>query len=509
MTNQLIGSSERAGLREWLALAVLMLPVLLVAVDNTVLGLALPAIAADLHPSATQQLWMMDAYPLVLAALLLVMGNLGDRIGRRRLLLVGATGFAAISFLTSFAPSAGWLIAGRAGMAIFGAMLMPSTLALLRSTFAVPAERRLAIAVWTATFGAGAALGPLVGGVLLTAFDWGAVFWIAVPVLVPLLALAPLLIKESRNPAPGRADLLSVALSILAMGPAVLAIKEFAVQGPGLEPLLLAGFGAAVGVIFVRRQRLLAASAGRQPMLDVALFGIPAFRYSVLVNLLSMIAMVGFLFLVSQHLQLVLQLSPLDAALVLAPGALASIVAGFGVVFAVRRIPVRVAITAALLLSASAYLSIAIAGAGVSALVLAAAFTLLGLGVGAAETLSNDLIISSAPRDRAGAASAVSETAYEVGAVLGTALLGSVVTVAYRAHLYLPAGVDGVAADAAQGSLGGALDEAARIGGERGAALADAARAAFESGVTVTTALGAALMLAAAVIAWRGLRQAR
>ncbi len=499
-------TAPRAGRRQWAALAVLMLPVVLVSVDNTVLGLALPAIAADLHPSAAVQLWMMDVYPLVLAALLLVMGTLGDRIGRRRLLLVGATGFAVISAAAAFAPTAEWLIAGRAAMAVFGAMLMPATLALLRSTFHHAGERRIAIATWTATFGAGAALGPLVGGLLLSVFGWGSVFLMAVPVLVPLLALAPWLVAESRDPRPGRLDAPSIVLSVLAMGPVVLAIKEVAVHGLSLLPLGLAVAGLCLGVVFVQRQRMLITDPVRQPMLDIDLFRIPAFRYSALLNLLSLMAMVGFLFVVSQHLQLVLGMTPLAAALVLLPGGLVSMVAGFAAVRLVRRVSVRAAITGALLVSATGYGLVAVTGAGVPAAVIAVAFVLLGIGIGVAETLSNDLIVASAPPARAGAASAVSETAYEVGAVLGTAVLGGVVTMAYRAHITVPDGVGASAADVARGSLAGALDEAAALGTDVGDRLADVARAAFETGVGLTTGLGALLMLTAAALAFRGLR---
>ncbi|WP_420114011.1 MFS transporter [Pseudactinotalea sp.] len=496
----------RAGARAWAALAVLMLPVLLVSVDNTVLGLALPAIASDLHPSATEQLWMMDIYPLVLAALLLVMGSVADRIGRRRMLLLGATGFAAVSAAAAFAPSAAWLIAARGGMGIFGAMLMPATLALLRSLFLDDAQRRLAIAVWTATFSAGAALGPLLGGILLSAFGWGSVFLMAVPVLVPLLGLALWLIPESKNPSPGRVDALSVVLSVLAMGPVVLAIKEVAVHGLGLLPLTMAVAGVVAGIVFVRRQRALAARPDRGAMLDVGLFRIPGFRYSVLVNLISMTAMVGFLFVASQHLQLVLQLSPLQAAVVLLPGGVVAMGAGFAAVRLVRRFTARSAISVALLVSAVGYGVVAFIGADVPAAALGAGFVLLGIGVGVAETLSHDLIIASAPPARAGAASAVSETAYEVGAVLGTAVLGGLVTMLYRSHLVLPTSLSREASEAAGGSLAGALDEADQLPIALGETLAEGARAAFESGVGITTGVGALLMVAAALVAWGGLR---
>src|SRR6478736_6798951 len=245
---------HRVGWRGWLALVVLMLPVLLVSVDNTVLSFALPAIALDLEPTSAQQLWIIDAYPLVLASLLVTMGVLGDRFGRRRMLLIGATGFGIVSALAAFAPTAALLIAARAGMGVFGAMLMPSTLSLLRTIFTDRDQRRLAIAIWAAGFSAGAALGPIVGGILLEHFSWGSVFLMAVPVLVPLLVLAPLLVPESRDPRPGRIDVVSIVLSLGTMGPIVYAIKEVAVHGFGPMVAVLLVAGGGFGILFVRRQ---------------------------------------------------------------------------------------------------------------------------------------------------------------------------------------------------------------------------------------------------------------
>ena len=348
--------APRVGWRGWAALVVLMLPVLLVSVDNTVLSFALPQIALDLEPTATQQLWIIDAYPLVLASLLVTMGVLGDRFGRRRMLLIGATGFGLVSAAAAFAPSAEWLIVARAAMGVFGAMLMPSTLSLLRSIFANRDQRRLAIAVWAAGFSAGAALGPVVGGILLEHFAWGAVFLMAVPVLVPLLILVPILVPESRDPNPGRFDPTSVALSLLTMVPIVYAIKEFAVHGTESPlPLVLFGAGIVFGVLFVRRQNRL-----ETPMLDMALFRRPTFSGSVLVNLLSVIGLVGFLYFVAQHLQLIVGLSPMEAGLALVPGLLAMIVAGIGVVPIAKRVAPRIVVPVALSFSILGYLLVAV-----------------------------------------------------------------------------------------------------------------------------------------------------
>lgn len=488
--------TQRVGRRGWAALAVLMLPVLLVSVDNTVLSFALPAIALDLGPTSAQQLWIIDAYPLVLAGLLVTMGTLGDRFGRRRMLLIGASSFAAVSALAAFAPNAELLIAARAAMGVFGAMLMPSTLSLLRSIFTDRDQRRLAIAVWASMFSAGAALGPIVGGLLLEHFGWGSVFLLAVPVLVPLLVLAPVLVPESRDPKPGRIDPVSIVLSMATMVPIVYAIKELAVSGPlSVAPVLVA-VGLAFGWLFVRRQL-----RTRAPMLDMRLFANPTFSGALAVNLLSIVGLVGFLFFVAQHLQLVVGLSPMQAGLALVPGLAAMVVAGLTVVPIATRVAPRIVVPVALAFSALGYVAVAFSTGPGSLWLLIGAFVSLGIGIGAAETVSNELVLASAPPAKAGAASAVSETAYELGAVLGTAVLGGILTALYRANLTLPAGLPSDAADAAAQTLAGAMHAAESVGGEVGAALRAAAAQAFDAGVTTTALLGAGLVVVAALVA--------
>lgn len=495
--------APRVGPRGWTALVVLMLPVLLVSVDNTVLSFALPEISIALAPTGAEQLWIIDVYPLVLAGLLVTMGTLGDRFGRRKLLLIGATGFAAVSALAAFAPTAGLLIAARALLGFFGAMLMPSTLSLLRSIFQNRDQRRMAIAVWASAFSAGSALGPIVGGFLLEHFAWGSVFLIAVPVLIPLLVAAPLLVPESRDPNPGRIDLLSILLSMATMVPVVYAIKSLAVDGPSLTAAAWALLGFGMGYLFVRRQ-LRAAT----PMLDMALFTRGSFSGAILVNLLSVVALVGFLYFVSQHLQLVLGLSPMVAGLALVPGMVAMIVAGLSVVPVSRRVPPHIVIPAGLAFSVAGYLIVAFTTHEHGVLPLVIAFVVLGIGIGAAETISNELILSSAPAAKAGAASAVSETAYELGAVLGTAVLGGIITAFYRGALVLPDGLPADVAHAAGETLAGAYTAAQELPGALGTALWDAAAAAFGSGVMVTSLIGAGLVVAAGVIAAVTLRKA-
>jgi len=480
-----------------------MLPVLLVSVDNTVLSFALPEISIALAPTGAEQLWIIDVYPLVLAGLLVTMGTLGDRFGRRRMLLIGASGFAAVSALAAFAPTAGLLIAARALLGLFGAMLMPSTLSLLRSIFQNRDQRRLAIAVWASAFSAGSALGPIVGGFLLEHFDWGSVFLIAVPVLIPLLIAAPLLVPESRDPNPGRIDIVSIVLSMAAMIPVVYAIKSLAVDGPSLTAGAWALLGVAMGYLFVRRQL-----TAEVPMLDMGLFRRGSFSGAILVNLLSVVALVGFLYFVSQHLQLVLGLSPMMAGAALVPGMLAMIVAGLSVVPISRRVPPHILVPVGLVFSVAGYLLVAFTTSdhGIAPLVIA--FVVLGIGIGGAETISNELILSSAPAEKAGAASAVSETAYELGAVLGTAVLGGLITAFYRGALVVPVDIPAEAAHAATETLAGAYTAAQELPAQLGDALWDAASAAFGSGVMVTSLIGAGLVVLAGVIAAVTLRKA-
>jgi DHA2 family multidrug resistance protein-like MFS transporter len=494
-------SPPRAGRREWFGLAVLFLPTLLVAVDNTVLSFALPAISAALAPGATELLWIVDVYPLALAGLLVTMGTLGDRIGRRRLLLIGVAGFGAVSAAAAFATDAAHLVAARALLGVFGAMLMPSTLALLRTLFADRTQRRLALAIWATGFAAGAALGPVLGGVLLEHFWWGSVFLVNVPVMVALLVLAPLLLQESRAAAAGRLDLLGLALSMVTMVAFVLGVKTFGSDVPLALALLV---GAAVaGWAFVARARA-RLRAGREPLLDVELFAAPLFRVAALANATTMFAYTGLLFLLTQYLQLVAGLSPLQAGLLLVPGSIVTMVAGVGAARLARYAPFRVLVPVGLLLAAAGYVVVLLLD-GVGAAV--AASVLIGAGIGLSETLTNDAILASAPPQRAGSASAVSETAYEVGAVLGTAVLGSVLGAAYARALDVPTSIGPVFAGEARETLGGAVALGDRVGGLEGQRLIDAATAAFVQGSEVASVVAAVALVGVAATVVVGLRR--
>ena len=494
-------AQRRSTRAKWWALAVLMLPVLLIAVDNTVLAFALPAISEALTPTGPQLLWIVDVYPLVLAGLLVPMGSMGDRIGRRRLLLIGGSGFTLVSALAALSPTASVLIAARALMGFFGAMLMPATLSLIRNIFTDPTQRRTAIAIWAAGFSGGAALGPIVGGFLLEHFAWGSVFLLAVPVMLPLLILGPVLIPESKDPAPGPIDPVSVVLALLTMTPLVYSIKTLAAGGGAMGALLAGAIALCSGAIFVRRQL-----TRPEPMLDVTLFTRPVFTGAVAANLLSVFSLIGFLYFISQHLQLVSGRSPMEAGLALLPGLVVTVAAGLAAVPLVRHVSPATVVTAGLSLNAAAFVLVAATGSWGHDLTLLIAFAILGAGVGSAETISNDLILSAVPAEKAGAASAISETAYETGAVLGTAVLGSLLNLAYRSHVELPADLTATQRDAASETLGGATSVADDLPGAVAEPLLDSARHAFDSGVVLTSSICAGLMVLAAVIAQRTLR---
>ncbi|WP_258804927.1 MFS transporter [Pseudarthrobacter sp. NS4] len=486
--------------RDWLALGLLMFPVLLVAVDNTALTFALPAIARSLDPSGVQLLWIVDAYPLVLAGLLVSMGSLGDRIGRRKLLIIGSIGFAALSAATAFAPSPEWLIAGRAALGFFGAMLMPSTLSLIRNIFPEPNRRRLAVAIWAAGFSGGAALGPIFGGWLVEQFWWGAVFLVAVPLMLPLLAFGPLFIPESRDPAPGKVDVPSIALSLLVMVPVVYGIKDIATEGPGPAGLGSVAFGLAMAAVFVRRQLTLAS-----PLLDMSLFRNRVFSMAITANVLALFSFNGFILFLAQHLQLLEGMSPSSAGVAMIPALVATVVAGLVVVPLVRRVRPGFVVGTGLALSAAGYSLVAFGNHSGGPALLLAALLILALGVGTAETISNDLILGAAPPEKSGAAAAISETGYEVGALMGTAVLGSILTASYQHNLRLPAALSEAAPAGAAHSAGETLAGAMEVASVLPAPLADAVReaaaTAFDSGVHITAAIGLVLMSAAAVLA--------
>ncbi|MEU0805304.1 MFS transporter [Streptomyces sp. NPDC005970] len=484
-------SPRQAGPREWLGLAVLALPTLLLSIDVSVLHLAVPHISEALDPSATQMLWIIDVYGFLIAGFLVTMGTLGDRIGRRKLLLIGAAAFGVASVVASYATDPAMLIAARAALGIAGATLMPSTLALISNMFPDPRQRGMAIAIWVTMFSVGVALGPVVGGAMLEYFWWGSVFLLGVPIMALLLVAGPLLLPEYRDEDAGRLDLASVALSLAAILPVIYGLKEIAKDGVSAVPGLALVVGLVVAVVFVRRQRTLAS-----PLLDFRLFANPTFRTALVTLLLSMLVAGGTYLFVTQYLQLVGGLSPMKAGLYLLPAAFALIVTSVLSPVAASRFRPAYVVAAGLVVSAVGHgmLALADSSSGVAQVVTGFAFAYAGGGPLVA--LGTDIVVGSAPPEQAGSASALSETSTELGMALGVATLGSVGTAVYRGEVDVPARVP----DGAGDTLAGALEAAKNLPADLSAAFVDSGRAAFTEGMNVIGGIGALLALGSAVL---------
>jgi MFS transporter, DHA2 family, multidrug resistance protein len=492
-----VNRASVAGRREWIGLGVLALPCLLYSMDLTVLNLAVPHLSIDLKPSATQLLWIVDIYGFLVAGSLITMGTLGDRIGRRRLLLTGAVAFGAASVLAAFSFTAPMLIAARAILGVASATLAPSTLSLIRNMFPDPRERTVAVGVWIASFSAGGALGPLLGGLLLEHFWWGSVFLVNIPVMVLLLALGPRLLPEYRDPNPGRLDPISAALSLVAVLAVIYGIKRIAEGQQVLFPLAAIVLGGAVGIVFVRRQKTLS-----NPVIDLSLFRSPAFSAALLINVLGFFVAFGTFFFIAQYLQLVLGMSPLQAGLWTAPSGLAFIAGSMLAPALARRMrPTRV-IACGFGVAAAGFAVLTQLGQSSGPAVVVSGYVLLSLGLSPVFTMAADVIVGIAPPERAGMAAALSETSTELGGALGIAILGSIVTVAYRTVMSAaaPMGVPSAAADAARDTLGGAAAIAATLPERTGAALLAAAREAFTDAVVLTATVSAALVIVAAIV---------
>jgi MFS transporter, DHA2 family, multidrug resistance protein len=490
--------TPRAGRREWIGLAVLALACLMYVMDLTVLHLAVPSISEDLKPSSAQLLWIIDIYGFMVAGFLVTMGTLGDRIGRRKLLLIGAAAFGALSILAAYSTSPEMLIVSRALLGIAGATLAPSTLSLIFSMFQDPRQRAVAIGVWISAFSAGSAIGPVLGGILLENFWWGSVFLLALPVMALLLVLGPIVLPEYRDENAGRLDLISAVMSLVAVLSVIFGLKQIAQDGIGWLPVSSVLVGLVVGALFVRRQLTLA-----DPMIDLRLFRVPAFTASLAINFLAIFVAIGYFLFVAQYLQLVVGLSPLEAGFWSVPSAIGFIVGSNAAPRILRHVRAAYVMGAGLALAAIGLGVLTQVGATNGLPTVIAGSIIISLGLAPVLSLTTELIVGSAPPERAGAASGISETGAELGGALGISILGSIGVALYRGHVAagLPAGVPTDAAVAARDTLGGAVAVAGQLPGQLGSAVLEVARDAFVQGMQVAATISAVLALAVAVLA--------
>ncbi|WP_335941141.1 MFS transporter [Streptomyces sp. PTD5-9] len=491
MTNATRTTAERAPLadrKEWTAFVVLLLPLLLVSMDVSVLFFAIPSIDRDLAPSATQQLWIFDVYAFALAGLLITMGSLGDRIGRRRLLLVGAFAFSAASVTAAYATSPAMLIASRALLGVGGSALMPSTMGLVRNMFRDDRQRGRAVGIWSGAMAGGVALGSVLSGVMLEHFWWGSVFLINVPAMLLLLILVPVLVPEFKDPAPGRFDFLSVPLSMGAVLPVVYGVKESAAHGLDATRGLIIAAGLLVGLLFVHRQRVRG-----DAMISRELFRGRGFAAGIGLNALAAFAMMGSAFFTTQYLQSVLGMGTMEAALwSLAPSLAVGAAAPTATAIAQRtdRAPV---ICAGFVIAAVGFAALTLTGTD-SLWLLLAGCAVLSCGIVTVMALVSDLALSTAPPHKASSAASLLETGQEFGGAMGMALLGALATAVYAADM------PGSAPEGARKTLAGAVATG-------DGSLIAAGRDAFVHSMHYASAAGAALLLAGAVLAAALLRR--
>jgi DHA2 family multidrug resistance protein-like MFS transporter len=489
-------ASDKATSREWVGLAVLALPCVLYAMDLTVLNLAIPSLTTDLKPTAAQLLWIVDIYGFLAAGALLIMGALGDRIGRRRLLLIGSAAFAVMSLLAAFSESAEMLIVARGLLGIAGATMAPSTLSLISNMFRNEREKTFAVSVWVSSFSFGGAIGPVVGGVLIAQFWWGAVFLAPIPIMALLLILGPRLLPEHLGGRSGHIDVVSALLTLATVLPIIFAVKHIAEGGS----VRLSGLAAAVGVIcgsvFARRQLKL-----EDPLLDLRLFRLPALSVALTINTLDFLVGFGILVLVAQYLQLVLGLPPFEAGLWGIPPGLGFVVGSLLTSALLKALRPAYVLGGGLVLGAVGLALMAYSIEAHSLILITLGNTLFAVGSAPGTTIVADFVVTSAPKDQSGAVSALSETCSEFGGALGIALLGSLATFLYRQTLAaaLPAGTPAPATETALRGIGAARAAAEMFNG--GAALLEAAKHAYTSAAAIALLASAAITIVTAVMA--------
>ena len=493
-----------AGRREWIGLGILALPALLITLDFSVLTLAVPKISEALHPSASQLLWIVDVYGFMLAGLLVAMGSLGDRIGRRRLLLLGAGGFGAASVLAAFSTSSSMLIGARALLGVAGATLLPSTMALISVMFADERQRVTAIAIWSSSLPVGGAIGPLVGGLMLHWFWWGAAFLIGVPVMAVLLVLGPVVLPEYRDRNAKPPDLWSIVLSLGAVLPIVFGIQQLATSGGATESWSAVVLGLGIGAAFVVRQRHLS-----DPLVDLRLLRRPALSLALIANLFAFFVILGILMLFAQYLQLIHGLSTLEAGIWTLPAMAGLIIGSLATPLLVKRVQQPLVMSGGFLVSAIGFVLLGRASVhGGFALVVAGA-AIFCLGLAPVTTLVVNVVLATAPPERAGAASGLSESTTELGGALGIAVLGTIASAAYQRNLSVHAvgALPTAARGTARGSLGGAVSAAHQLGVRAANRLLMDAQGAFASGVRVAALVSTVIVIVLSAVTFLSLRR--
>lgn len=483
--------------RGWLAVVVLSVSLLMIGLDNTILNVALPTLQRDLDASSSQLQWIVNAYLLVFAGLLLAAGNLGDRLGRRRMLQAGLVVFGLGSILAAMSTNAGQLIACRALMGLGGALIMPSTLSIITNIF-TGAQRARAIAVWTAVAGLGIALGPVTGGWLLERFWWGSIFLVNVPIAALTLLAGFFLVPESRDPAAGRPDPIGVVLSVVGLLSLVYAIIEAPTRG-WTGAVTLTAFTAAIvflGLFVAWELRT------THPMLQLRLFRDPRFSAASASIALAFFALFGALFFLTQYLQLVLGYTPFQAGARTVPIAAGLVVGSALSAPATARLGTKVTVTCGMLLAAGGLTVLAGATPTSSYTRVLAALLLAGAGIGLAMAPATDSVMGSLPLAKASVGSAMNDTARLVGGALGVAVLGTIISQVYRTQIaataaQLPPAAAGPSGD----SLQAALQVAVRLDANEGSALQAAARLAFTEAMNRAALAAGAVALTAALVA--------
>tara|TARA_R110002020_G_scaffold37072_4_gene111788 strand:- start:9284 stop:10786 length:1503 start_codon:yes stop_codon:yes gene_type:complete len=492
---------KKAGTKEWIGLAIIALPCMLYSMDLTILNLAVPKLSEDLRPNSTQLLWIVDIYGFVIAGLMIPLGALGDRIGRKKLLLIGAAVFGLASVLAAFSNSAGSLIASRALLGVAGATLAPSTLSLIRNMFQEPKQRTMAIGIWITSFSIGGAIGPVIGGIVLEFYWWGAVFLVAIPIMVLLLLLGPFLLPEFKDPRPGKIDLLSALMSLVAILSVVFGIKMAVREGLHFYPVLFIVLGILIGRLFIRRQQRVG-----NPLIDLRLFNDRKFSTSLGVHLMAAFMLFGMFLFIAQYFQLVMGLSALEAGLWGISSGIGFMIGALATQYLTTKFRPVLIMTAGFLLSAVGFGLLLFLGGGSDLLFIVSGFTIFSLGTALVFTLVTDAIVGSAPPERAGLAASLSETSSELGGALGIAILGSIGTLVYKGHI---SGTDLKGERTLADSLGGVMARADRLSTDRATELIVLAKEAFTHGIHWAAGISVVLSLVLAFICLRLIGQVR